>query len=176
MKILLLTTTHSGLSQRTYFELVERGHSVYVQPATSDAAIEAAVAFYQPQLIIASFIRRAVPATVQQNYPIINVRSVNGTDRGASKLDGTLAENLQCWRITFSQVSKERKSLNNSISHSIEMPRKNRKIFYKHHMAQAVVNDILEAVEKYDRKTFAANALQTIDSMIKTRLQSVYLS
>jgi putative two-component system hydrogenase maturation factor HypX/HoxX len=175
MRILLFTTTHNGLSQRTYVELVERGHTVSVQPVNSEAAMEAAAAHFQPQLIIASFLKKAVPARLLQKYTVLSVRSGAGADRGAATVDGNISENLQNWRITLFQANAERDIISNhSISQSFGRHMNGKNSFYKHHVAQAVVHDILETVEKYDRKTFAANALEMIDSMIKTRLQSTY--
>ena len=57
MKILFLTTAHNSLSQRAFVELVDRGHTVIVVIASSEAVMGASVEREQPDLIVAPMLK-----------------------------------------------------------------------------------------------------------------------
>jgi len=61
MKILLLTHAFNGLAQRLYVELDERGHTLSVEFDINDAVTREAVDLFQPDLVIAPFLKRAIP-------------------------------------------------------------------------------------------------------------------
>jgi putative two-component system protein, hydrogenase maturation factor HypX/HoxX len=58
MKILFLTTAHNSLSQRAFVELVDRGHTVVVVIASSEAVMIDAVAREHPDLIVAPMLKK----------------------------------------------------------------------------------------------------------------------
>lgn len=173
MRILLLTTAHSGLSQRTYTELVERGHAVCIQPASTDAAIEAAAAHFKPQLIIAPFLKIGLPTHLLQKYTVLTIRAAAGTDRGPVNYNGVLAENLQNWRITVYQASMAKEISSNSTSQNLMVPLQAKNNFYQHHLTHAVVQDILDTVDKIQRKALTSHALQRTGTKVIGRLHSI---
>ena len=63
MRILLLAHAFNGLTQRLYVELCACGHEVSVEFDISDSVTEEAVALFRPQLIVAPYLRRAIPET-----------------------------------------------------------------------------------------------------------------
>jgi putative two-component system protein, hydrogenase maturation factor HypX/HoxX len=170
MKILLFTTAHNGLSQRAYSELVERGHVVSIQLAGSETSMEAAAAHFQPQLIIASFLSRAVPASLIDQYTVLALRPGTGSDRGPSSLNGTPSENLQNWRITVLQASAETDEGAIWASKGFGMNPGWNSTYYQHHVAQAAVQSMLEAIEKLESKKFSPKPLQFIDPQLRGRL------
>lgn len=170
MKILLLTSAFDGLSQHAYTELVERGHTVAVQSACTDAAMEAAVMHFQPQLVIAPFLKKAVPASLMQQYTVLSVRPGTVTDRGPSTLRGALTENWQDWRISVSKAAKDKEPAEVWTSHTLKMRPDGKRNFFRHHIAQSVVQDILDAVDKLERKTFTFKPLHLLNPELKGRL------
>ena len=64
MRILFLTHSFNSLSQRLYLELTGRGHEVSVEFDISDAVTLEAVALYRPDLIVAPFLKRAIPEEI----------------------------------------------------------------------------------------------------------------
>ncbi|MEJ1382927.1 MAG: hydrogenase maturation protein, partial [Candidatus Sedimenticola sp. (ex Thyasira tokunagai)] len=68
MRILFLTHAFNSLTQRLFVELRERNHEVSVEFDINDTVAEEAVALYQPDLIIAPFLKRAIPESIWGNY------------------------------------------------------------------------------------------------------------
>lgn len=170
MKILLFTTSHNGLSQRAYSELVERGHVVSIQPATSEKTMEVAAAHFQPQLIIASFLNKAVPASLIEKYTVLAVRPGTGSDRGPSSLKGSSAENWQNWRITVLQASTDVDAGGIWATKMVGLNPKWENTYYQHQFAQAAVQSILEAIEKLESKRFNPKPQRFIDPLLRGRL------
>ncbi len=68
MKILFITHSFNSLSQRLYCELTGRGHQVSIEFDISDSVTEEAVALFQPELIIAPFLKRAIPESIWSRH------------------------------------------------------------------------------------------------------------
>ena len=87
MKILFLTHSFNSLAQRLYIELVRRGHEVSIEFDINDAVTMQAVELYRPDLIVAPFLKRAIPETVWRNHVCFVVHPGIVGDRGPSALD-----------------------------------------------------------------------------------------
>ena len=61
MRILFLTHAFNSLTQRLYDELTQDGHEVSVEFDINDRVTEEAVALWQPELIVAPFLKRRIP-------------------------------------------------------------------------------------------------------------------
>ena len=61
MRIMLLTHSFNSLTQRVYCELAELGHQVSVEFDIADEVSAEAVALFAPDLIVAPFLKRAIP-------------------------------------------------------------------------------------------------------------------
>lgn len=175
MKILILTAAFDGLSQHTYTELVERGHTVAVQSAGTDAAMEAAVVNYKPQLIIAPFLNKPVPASITQQYTVLCVRPGTSADRGPTTKRGAISEGWQDWRISITQASKEKDAPEIWTSHTLKMRTNTKPSYYRHLFAQAAVQDILDSVEKLENKAFSFKPLHIMPTQLRGRLHSSLL-
>ena len=64
MRILLLCHSFNSLTQRLHVELRERGHLVSVEFDINDAVTRDAVALFAPDLVIAGYLKRAIPEDV----------------------------------------------------------------------------------------------------------------
>ncbi|AHM59649.1 formyl transferase domain-containing protein [Flammeovirgaceae bacterium 311] len=144
-----------------------------MQPATTEAAIEAAAAYFQPQLIIAPFLKKGLPTPLLQKYTVLTIRATAGTDRGPVNYNGVLTENLQNWRITVYQGSLAKEVSSNSTPQNFMVPLKAKSNFYQHHLTRAVVQDILDTVEKIQKKALLANTLQRTGTKVIGRLHSI---
>jgi putative two-component system protein, hydrogenase maturation factor HypX/HoxX len=87
MKILFLTTAHNSLSQRAFVELVDRGHTVVVVIASSEAVMIDAVAREHPDLIVAPMLKKVIPTSIWQHHTCIIIHPGIKGDRGPSSLD-----------------------------------------------------------------------------------------
>jgi putative two-component system hydrogenase maturation factor HypX/HoxX len=64
VRILFLTHAFNSLAQRLYVELVARGHEVSIEFDVNDRVAEEAVRLFDPELIVAPFLKRAIPESV----------------------------------------------------------------------------------------------------------------
>lgn len=173
MKILLFTTTQNGLSQRAYLELVERGHTVSINLAQTDAAMEAAAACFEPQLIIAPFLKKAIPTSILEQYAVLTLRPDVSVNRGSFSSNGTIADDCQNWRITLFDNTKNKDAATiNWITYAVKMRPDNKGNYYQHQLTQAAVQDIIKAVEKFELRSLIPNSLSFSASLLKGRLHS----
>ena len=92
MRILFLTHSFNSLAQRLYLELSALDHEISVELDISDSVTIEAVALYQPALVIAPFLKRAIPAQVWRNTLCWVVHPGIVGDRGPSSLDHAIAD------------------------------------------------------------------------------------
>lgn len=107
MRILLLCHSFNSLSQRIFVDLVEAGHEVSVELDVHDlVSIEAATVFC-PDVIVAPFLRRALPADLWQKYLCLVVHPGPEGDRGPTSLDWAILEGRETWGVTLLQANAE---------------------------------------------------------------------
>ena len=92
MKILFLTHAFNGLAQRLFIELRELGHEVAIELDVNDALTAQALALAKPDLVIAPFLKRAIPERVWSVVPCLIVHPGVPGDRGPSALDWAILE------------------------------------------------------------------------------------
>ena len=63
MRILLLCHSFNSLTQRLHVALREAGHEVAVEFDVNDAVTHEAVALFRPDVVLAPFLKRAIPKT-----------------------------------------------------------------------------------------------------------------
>lgn len=105
MKILLLCHTFNSLSQRLYVELSADGHTVSVELDVNDRVTDEAVDLFQPDLVLASFLKRAIAETVYGRVRTLIVHPGIRGDRGPSALDHALLRNEENWGVTVLEAS-----------------------------------------------------------------------
>ena len=87
MRILLLAHTFNGLTQRLFCVLREAGHAVSVELDIADAVTEEAVALFEPDLVIAPFLKRRIAESVWSTRPCLIVHPGPPGDGGPASLD-----------------------------------------------------------------------------------------
>ena len=75
MRILFLTHSFNSLAQRLYVELTQRGHEVSIEFDINDTVAIEAVALFRPDLIVAPFLKRAIPEAVWRSHVCLRSRS-----------------------------------------------------------------------------------------------------
>ena len=170
MKILFITTAHNGLSQRAYVELSERGHQIDIQLATSDVAMEAAVQEHQPELIIAPFLKTAVPESVWKKVPVLIVHPGIRGDRGPSALDWAIMNQWEEWGVTILQAAEEMDGGDIWASYTFQMREVSKSNLYRHEVTQAAIQGLIEAIEKFGSPSFTPEPLDCKNPKIKGSL------
>jgi putative two-component system hydrogenase maturation factor HypX/HoxX len=107
MRILLLTHSFNSLSQRLYVELARDGHELSVEFDIHDAVTAEAAELFRPDVILAPFLKRAIPAPVWRRYRCLIVHPGPPGDRGPSALDWAILRGLPQWGVTVLQADEE---------------------------------------------------------------------
>jgi putative two-component system hydrogenase maturation factor HypX/HoxX len=87
MRLLLLSHLFNGLTQRLFVELRAAGHELSVEFDIADSLTEEAVALWQPEVVIAPFLKRRIPESVWSRRLCLVVHPGPPGDRGPSALD-----------------------------------------------------------------------------------------
>lgn len=107
LRILFLVSGYNGLSQRLHRELINKGHEVSIEFATSDQKMIQAVEKYKPSLILAPMLKKAIPDEVwKKNTCFILHPGIRG-DRGPSSLDWAILNEEKEWGVTILQANEE---------------------------------------------------------------------
>jgi putative two-component system hydrogenase maturation factor HypX/HoxX len=107
MRILLLCHSFNSLTQRLHVELRERGHLVSVELDINDVVTREAVELFRPDLVIASFLKRAICEEVWRRVRCLIVHPGVRGDRGPSALDWAMLEAAPRWGVTLIEAVAE---------------------------------------------------------------------
>jgi len=155
MRILLLTHAYNSLAQRIDAELRQRGHAVSIEFDIGDAVTEEAVALFTPDLIIAPYLRRAIPASVWCRHVCLIVHPGIEGDRGPSALDWALLQQQPAWGVTVLQAQAEMDAGPVWASERFAMRDATKASIYRHEVTQAATRCVLLAVARFAAGTFA---------------------
>ena len=155
MRILLLVHSFNSLSQRLFVELTERGHELSVEFDINDAVTREAVNLCRPDIVLAPFLQRAIPPEVWQRYRCLIVHPGIVGDRGPSALDWAVLEERHEWGVTVLQAEAAMDAGPVWAAATFPMRNGTKSSLYRHEVADAALQAVLEALERIDGRTFA---------------------
>jgi len=154
MKILFLTHSFNSLAQRLYIELTRRGHEVSIEFDINDAVTAQAVELYRPDLIVAPFLKRAIPEEIWRNHVCFVVHPGIVGDRGPSALDWAIMRDCAEWGVTVLQASGEMDAGDIWAAETFPMRLAKKSSLYRNEVVEAAVRAVLAAVERFQSKDF----------------------
>lgn len=159
MRILLIASAFNSLTQRVHTELRDRGHTVGVELALGDEPVRAGVARFQPDLIVAPMLTRAIPEDVWSRYTVLIVHPGPKGDRGPSSLDWAIHEGAPEWGVTVLQAVAEMDAgpIWASVPFAVQPCGKSE--LYRNEVAGAAVEAVLLAVERFESGWFVPEPL-----------------
>ena len=107
MRILFLCHSFNSLSQRLFVELRQRGHDVSVEFDINDAVAIDAVRLFSPDLIVAPFLKRAIPEAIWREHVCLIVHPGPVGDGGPSALDWAILNGETEWGVTVLEATGE---------------------------------------------------------------------
>ncbi len=149
MRILLLCQGFNGLTQRLFVELEEQGHDVSVEFDINDAVSLEAVSLFRPHLVIAPFLKRAIPEAIWRTCPCLVVHPGPPGDRGASALDWAILDDRPSWGVTVLEARAEFDAGPVWAHASFPMRRATKSSLYRNEVTEAAVRCTLQAIERY---------------------------
>ncbi|GAA1073971.1 hydrogenase maturation protein [Kitasatospora arboriphila] len=159
MRILLVASAFNSLTQRVHTELRDRGHTVAVELALGDEPVRAAVGRFEPDLVLAPMLTRAVPEDVWRRLPVLIVHPGPKGDRGPSSLDWAIHEGAEEWGVTVLQAVAEMDAGPIWASVPFTLPACGKSEAYRTEVADAAVEAVLLAVERYGSGWFEPEPL-----------------
>ena len=149
LRILLLCHGFNSLSQRLFAELRARGHTVSVELDINDRVTEEAVALFRPDVLIAPFLKRRIPASVWQNLTCLVVHPGPPGDQGPSALDWAVLRGETTWGVTVLQANAEFDAGPVWSHDSFSLRAGSKASLYRREVTQAAVRATLVAVQRF---------------------------
>lgn len=154
MKILFLTHSFNSLTQRLFVELTRCGHDLSIEFDINDAVTHQAVELFQPDLIIAPFLKRAIPETIWRKHICLIVHPGIIGDRGPSALDWAIMHDRHEWGVTVLQANAEMDAGDIWASEIFPMRLARKSSLYRHEVVEAATNAVLTAITRFQSGTF----------------------
>jgi putative two-component system hydrogenase maturation factor HypX/HoxX len=149
MRILLLTHAFNSLTQRLGAELQKRGHEISIEFDIADSVADEAVALFRPDLIVAPYLRRAIPESIWRHTVCLIVHPGIVGDRGPSALDWAIQAGEAHWGVTVLQAEAEMDAGPVWASAVFPLRAAKKSSVYRNEVTQAATQAVLQAVERF---------------------------
>ena len=147
MRILLLCHSFNSLSQQLFAVLKTHGHQVSVELDISDSVTEEACALFQPDVLIAPFLKRRIPESVWRAVVCLVVHPGPPGDRGPAALDWAVLAQVPQWGVTVLQANADFDAGPVWAHASFDMRPASKGSLYRSEVTQAAVVAVLRAVQ-----------------------------
>lgn len=154
MRILFITHSFNSLAQRLYCELAGRGHEISIEFDIADSVAEEAVALFRPDLIVAPFLKRAIPETIWAQTPCLIVHPGIAGDRGPAALDWAIQQGLPSWGVTVLQAEAEMDAGPVWATANFPLRAAKKSSIYRNEVTEAAVTAVLLAVDRFAEGNF----------------------
>ncbi|WP_405406732.1 hydrogenase maturation protein [Streptomyces sp. NBC_01104] len=154
MHILLVASGFNSLTQRVQAELRDHGHSVAVQLAHGDDAVREAVRRECPALVVAPYLKTALPRDVWSAHTCLIVHPGPVGDRGPSSLDWAVTDGESNWGVTVLQANAEMDAGDVWATVSCSLPPVGKSNLYRNEVSDAAVEAVLLAVGRFASGTY----------------------
>ena len=172
MKILLLSSAFSGLTQRFYTELDDAGYIVSVEIHHGDIPqLLEGVDLFSPDLIICPFLTQKIPAEVYKNYKCLVVHPGIVGDRGASSLDWAILNAVPEWGVTLLEAQEAMDMGDIWATRTFTMRHTSKSSLFNREVTQAAVDCLWEALTYFDASDFKPTALDYNNPEVKGLLK-----
>lgn len=169
MRILLLAHSFNSLSQRLYVELAERGHRVSVELDIHDSVTREAVDLFDPDIVLAPFLKRAIPEAVWRTRRCLIVHPGIVGDRGPAALDWAMLRAESQWGVTVLEAEAALDAGPVWASATFPMRSASKTSLYRGEIADAAVDAVLMAIARIASGSFRALRLDLADPEIRGR-------
>ncbi len=148
MRILFLAHAFNSLTQRLYVELTALGHRVSVEYDINDTVTEEAAALFRPHLILAPYLRRAIPESVWRKHLCLIVHPGIIGDRGASALDWAIMKGVEEWGVTVLQAETQLDAGPVWAAETFPMREAKKSSLYRNEVTEAAVRAVRAALDR----------------------------
>ena len=150
MRILFLTHAFNSLTQRLYVELSALGHEISIEFDINDSVTIEAVDLFKPDLILAPYLRRAIPETIWRRHVCLIVHPGIVGDRGPSALDWAILNGVAEWGVTVLQAEAEMDAGPVWASATFPMRAAKKSSLYRNEVTEAAVQAVCAALARLE--------------------------
>ncbi len=161
MKILFLCHSFNSLSQRLFTELGAQGHEVSVEFDINDAVALEAVDLFEPDIVVAPFLKRAIPRAIWESRICLVVHPGPAGDGGPSALDWAILNGEEEWGVTVLQADSALDAGPVWAERRFAMRDATKSSLYRHEVSEAATEAVLEAIGKIE----AGGTPRTLDAL-----------
>lgn len=148
MRILIVCHSFNSLSQRLHVDLRELGHVVSVELDIHDDMTRQAVARFKPDLVLAPFLKRAIPADIWRSVLTLIVHPGIRGDKGPDALDWAMLNGQSRWGVTLIEAREDMDAGPVWAWREFPMRAARKSSLYRHEVTEAAVACILEALAR----------------------------
>lgn len=150
MRILFLVHAFNSLAQRLHVEMRERGHEVCVEFDINDAVTDEAVRLARPDLVLAPFLKRAIPPSVHEQCLCLVVHPGPPGDGGPAALDHAILDRRAAWGVTVLQATAELDAGPVWAHEAFPLRQATKSSLYRHEVTEAAVRAVLAALRRVE--------------------------
>jgi putative two-component system hydrogenase maturation factor HypX/HoxX len=158
MRILFLTHGFNSLTQRLFVELTEAGHDVSIEFDINDEVTIEAVRLFQPRLIVAPYLRRAIPEEIWRRHVCLVLHPGIPGDRGPSALDWAILNSESEWGVTVLQADAAMDAGPVWAAVNFPMRQARKSSLYRNEVTEAAVAAVRQAIERFEAGNFVPAA------------------
>jgi putative two-component system hydrogenase maturation factor HypX/HoxX len=148
MRILLLAHSFNSLTQRLWVELTDAGHEVSLEFDVRDSVTIEAVRMFEPDLVVAPFLKRAIPEEVWKHHRCLVIHPGVRGDRGPSALDWAVLDGEARWGVTALQANAEMDAGDIWASVEFDMRPASKGSLYRNEVTEAAVAALLQTLQR----------------------------
>ena len=166
-RILLISTAYNSMTQRFHVELLDRGYQVSVEIFLNDEVTREVVKNTQPDLIIAPFLKDAIPEDIWRKYICIIIHPGIKGDRGSSSLDWAILNNEKEWGVTALQADLEMDAGDIWASSTFPLAGETKSDLYRGKVTQAAITCLQEVLLNFSSDKYKPESLDYTNPNIK---------
>jgi putative two-component system hydrogenase maturation factor HypX/HoxX len=172
MRILLISSAFSGLTQRFYTELEDAGYLVSVELHSGDIAqLLDGVSLFKPDLILCPFLTRRLPKEIYENYKCLIVHPGIKGDRGPSSLDWAIQNGESEWGVSLLEAAEEMDAGNIWSHKTFPMRQATKSSLFYREVTQAAVDCLWEVLAYFNAPDFKPESQDYSKPDYKGKLQ-----
>ena len=148
-------------------ELRQLGHELSIEFDINDEVSQQAVDLFKPDLIIAPFLKRAIPESIWRKHRCIIVHPGIVGDRGASSVDWAIMQEREYWGVTCIEAVEEMDA--GDIWASVEFPMREatKSSLYRNEVTEAAITAVRLTLERIDSGNYQPEPLNYDNPEVK---------
>ena len=159
MKVLILSSAFSGLTQRVQRELQLLGHEIEEHYDLYEPELREQLESFQPDLVLCPFLTQRIPEDVWKKYLCLVVHPGIEGDRGPSSLDWAISAGLDEWGVTLLQAEEAMDAGDIWGTQNFPMRIAGKTSIYKREVSTTAIQLIKQALKNIESNAFKPRPL-----------------